>query len=76
MDEVAEKIGMDRLEFRIKNATKTDDPMPNDLKFNKIGLTELLEQVKRHPSWTDPLAKPLSGGKVCFTMLRHDSLRG
>ncbi|MBI2965361.1 MAG: xanthine dehydrogenase family protein molybdopterin-binding subunit [Chloroflexi bacterium] len=64
MDEVAEKIGMDPLDFRIKNASKTGDAGPNDLKFNRIGLTDVLQRVKSHPAWTDPVSAPRFGGKV------------
>ena len=64
MDEVAEAIGMDKVEFRIKNASKTGDPGPNDLPFNRIGLIDVLERVKSHPAWTGPPSEPRDGGKV------------
>ncbi|MBM3958262.1 MAG: xanthine dehydrogenase family protein molybdopterin-binding subunit [SAR202 cluster bacterium] len=64
MDEVAERIGMDPVALRIKNASRTGDPGPNDLKFNRIGLADILERVADHPAWTGPVAAPKSGGKV------------
>lgn len=64
MDEIAEKIGMDKLLFREKNATKTGDRGPNDLTFNRIGLETVLESVKVHSAWTSDLPAPRSGGKV------------
>ena len=64
MDEVAEKIGMDPVDFRLKNASKTGDPGPNELKFNRIGLTDVLKRVRSHPAWTDPVSRPRFGGRV------------
>ena len=64
MDEVAEKLGIDKLQFREKNATKTGDRGPNDLTFNRIGLETVLESVKHHSAWTSDLPAPRSGGKV------------
>ncbi|MBI4306764.1 MAG: xanthine dehydrogenase family protein molybdopterin-binding subunit [Chloroflexi bacterium] len=64
MDEVAEKLGLDPVDFRLKNASKTGDPGPNDLKFNRIGLTDLLQKVRSHRAWNDPLPAPRYGGKV------------
>ena len=64
MDEVAEKLGIDKLQFREKNATKTGDRGPNDLTFNRIGLETVLESVKNHSAWTSDLPAPRSGGKV------------
>ena len=64
MDEVAEKLGIDKLQFREKNATKTGDRGPNDLTFNRIGLETVLESVKNHSAWNSDLPAPRSGGKV------------
>ncbi|MDA1257278.1 MAG: xanthine dehydrogenase family protein molybdopterin-binding subunit [Chloroflexi bacterium] len=64
MDEIAEKIGMGKIEFRQKNASKTGDRGPNDLPFNRIGLETVLDSVKAHSAWTSDLPAPRSGGKV------------
>ncbi|MEE8363082.1 MAG: xanthine dehydrogenase family protein molybdopterin-binding subunit, partial [Dehalococcoidia bacterium] len=64
IDELADKLGIDRLEFRKKNASKTGDPMPNGVIFNRIGLEDVLERVGGSSAWNDPLAEPVSGGKV------------
>ncbi|MCH8236522.1 MAG: xanthine dehydrogenase family protein molybdopterin-binding subunit, partial [Chloroflexi bacterium] len=64
MDEIAEKLGMDKVEFRQKNGPRTGDRGPNDLTFNRIGLDTVLESVKKHPAWTSDLPAPRSGGKV------------
>ncbi|MBU80176.1 MAG: oxidoreductase [Chloroflexi bacterium] len=64
MDEVAEKLGMDQVAFRQKNASKTGDRGPNDLAFNRIGFETVLESVKAHSAWTSNLPPARSGGAV------------
>jgi CO/xanthine dehydrogenase Mo-binding subunit len=47
LDELAEKIGMDALEFRIKNALRKGDRTPtNQLLKNSVGQVECLESLK------------------------------
>ena len=48
---------MDPLEFRKRNASVTGSTMPIGTPFPSIGLTTILDQVGRHPCWTDPLPK-------------------
>ncbi|MCH8223474.1 MAG: xanthine dehydrogenase family protein molybdopterin-binding subunit [Chloroflexi bacterium] len=64
IDELAEKLGIDKLEFREKNAPEEGDLGPNDLAFNSIGLKSVLERVKDHPAWTGPMSEARNGGKV------------
>ncbi|MBI4312266.1 MAG: xanthine dehydrogenase family protein molybdopterin-binding subunit [Chloroflexi bacterium] len=54
MDEVAEKLGMDPLQFRMVNATDEGGKATNGQPYNRIGLKEVLRQVSRHPCWTSP----------------------
>ncbi|MEE9202646.1 MAG: xanthine dehydrogenase family protein molybdopterin-binding subunit [Dehalococcoidia bacterium] len=55
MDLLAEKLSIDPLELRRRNAAEEGDPPPVGRPFNRIGLQPLLEQVARHPAWTAPL---------------------
>ncbi len=55
MDEVAEKLGMDPLEFRLKNAAKEGDRMPNGMTQPRIGCVEVEEAMKAHPHYKIPL---------------------
>jgi CO/xanthine dehydrogenase Mo-binding subunit len=55
LDDLAQRLGIDPLDFRIKNCAKTGDPGPNDVKFNRIGLQQILDRVRHHPAWTTPL---------------------
>ena len=57
MDALCQRLDMDPLEFRKRNASVTGSTMPIGTPFPSIGLTTILEQVGRHPCWTDPLPK-------------------
>jgi CO/xanthine dehydrogenase Mo-binding subunit len=56
MDELAEAIGMDPLEFRRCNAPEERDLLPLGMPLNRVGLKQMLEQIKDHPCWTTPLS--------------------
>ena len=55
IDELAQKIGMDPIELRLKNAAKEGAKAAYGPKFGPIGLVETLEAVKSHPHYTAPL---------------------
>ncbi|MBI3954230.1 MAG: xanthine dehydrogenase family protein molybdopterin-binding subunit [Chloroflexi bacterium] len=55
IDLMAKALGMDPLEFRIKNCPREGDPQVTDVPWNRIGLHEIYERVKRHPHWTSKL---------------------
>ena len=57
MDALCQRLDMDPLEFRKRNASVTGSTMPIGTPFPAIGLTTILDQVGRHPCWTDPLPK-------------------
>jgi CO/xanthine dehydrogenase Mo-binding subunit len=61
MDALAERIGMDPLEFRAKNAVQQGDTFPLGMPINRIGLKEILDRIKTHPCWTTPLVGPHRG---------------
>lgn len=61
MDEVAEALGIDPIDFRLRNAVDEGDLMPNGLTWGRIGLKTLLERAKRSPAWTEPLNGPYRG---------------
>jgi xanthine dehydrogenase molybdenum-binding subunit len=68
IDELAEQLGMDPMEFRLKNAVQAGDLMPNGAPHAPFGCRELEEGVffsqRRLQSWfSSPLASPvLSSG--------------
>jgi CO/xanthine dehydrogenase Mo-binding subunit len=57
MDALCQRLDIDPLEFRMKNAAVTGSTMPIGTPFPSIGLTTILEQVKEHPCWNDPIGE-------------------
>src|SRR5271156_4513646 len=55
MDMCAKKIGMDPVEFRLKNAAKAGTPMIYGPKLAHGGYIETLEALKNHPEYGKPL---------------------
>ncbi len=56
VNELAEKIGLDPLDFRLLNAAKEGTRRPDGPKFHKIGCVEVIEAMKNHPHYSAPLA--------------------
>ena len=55
VDALCQRLDMDPLEFRKRNASVTGSTMPIGTPFPAIGLTTLLERVGEHACWRDPL---------------------
>ncbi len=55
MDALSQRLGLDPLEFRKRNASVTGSLMPIGTPFPSIGLTTILDRVGAHACWTDPL---------------------
>ena len=58
IDELAQRLDMDPIDLRLKNAAKEGTIAPYGPKFPPIGLVECLEAAKRHPNYAD---KPNEG---------------
>lgn len=66
IDELAERCGMDPLEFRLLNCAQEGDRRPDGLLQPRIGMKECLEAALRHPHYTAPLGGPNRGrGIAC-----------
>ena len=63
VDEIALRIGMDPIEFRLKNAAKEGTRAPYGPKFGPIGLVETLKAAQAHEHYKAPL-KPNQGRGV------------
>ncbi|MDA1127895.1 MAG: xanthine dehydrogenase family protein molybdopterin-binding subunit [Chloroflexi bacterium] len=61
IDELATKLGIDPLEFRLRNAVKEGDRMPNGVPHPVFGVKELEEAMRDHPHYQTPLAGPNQG---------------
>ena len=55
VDEIAKKLSIDPIDFRLMNASKEGTRRADGPKFPKIGCTELLEAMKNHPHWNSPI---------------------
>ncbi|MCH8107149.1 MAG: xanthine dehydrogenase family protein molybdopterin-binding subunit [Chloroflexi bacterium] len=64
IDELAEMLGIDPLELRLKNAAKEGDRMSNGVPYAPFGCSELEEAMKAHPHYTAPLEGPNQGRGV------------
>lgn len=51
MDELAQKLNLDPLEFRLQNAARAGDPMADDEVWPTIGMRDVLTALKQHPAW-------------------------
>ena len=51
LDMIAEKIGMDPMELRIKNMMETGDTTCNDLNMSSFGMAECIEAVRENSQW-------------------------
>ncbi len=64
IDELAEKLGMDPIDFRIKNAPHEGDRAPSGVPHLIWGCEEVEEAMKSHPHYSAPLEGPNKGRGV------------
>jgi len=55
VDELAEKLGIDPIEFRLMNASKEGTRKVDGSQYRRIGCVEVLEAMKAHPHYSAPL---------------------
>ena len=65
IDELAKKIGMDPVEFRIKNAAREGTRSSYGPVYGPIGIGPTLEAAKNHPHMKAPLGKNQGRGMAC-----------
>ncbi len=68
LDMIAEEIGMDPLELRIKNMMETGDTTCNDLNMSSFGMAECIEAVRKGSGWDNKKGKMPDGkgiGMAC-----------
>jgi CO/xanthine dehydrogenase Mo-binding subunit len=53
VDELARKLDLDPLEFRLRNCVVEGDERPNGGAWPRIGLKECLLALQEHPAWQD-----------------------
>ena len=64
MDELAEELGIDPVDLRLRNAVNEGDRMPNGVPHSVFGCVELEEAMKNHPHYSAPLGGPNRGRGV------------
>jgi xanthine dehydrogenase molybdenum-binding subunit len=66
IDEIAKKLNMDPIDFRLINATKEGDRNVNGIAFSKIGCIEVEEAIKASEHYNSPLEGPNRGRGVAI----------
>ncbi len=64
IDELAEKLKMDPIDFRLLNAAKEGTRRVDGPVYPRIGLVETLQAAKAHPHYNAPLSGPNRGRGV------------
>ncbi len=52
-DEIAEALGIDPIELRLRNANRPGDVTPQGMRITSCGLSECLETVRRESGWDE-----------------------
>ncbi|MGC4085356.1 MAG: molybdopterin-dependent oxidoreductase [Vicinamibacterales bacterium] len=65
IDEIADTLGLDKIEIRLKNAVKEGDNAPYGPKYGRIGFVDVLERVRESAHWKSPLASGTGRGLAC-----------
>ncbi|CCK79744.1 xanthine dehydrogenase family protein molybdopterin-binding subunit [Desulfobacula toluolica] len=87
LDMIAEEIGMDPLQLRIKNMMNTGDTTCNDLNMSSFGMSECIEAVRSGSDWDKKKGNMPEGkgiGMACgffvsgagFPIYRSDTFHG
>jgi CO/xanthine dehydrogenase Mo-binding subunit len=64
VDEICEKLGLDPLEFRLKNAAKEGSRRIDGPVFPRVGMIESVEAIQQSEHWKTPLKGPYRGRGV------------
>ncbi|HEX3994701.1 MAG TPA: xanthine dehydrogenase family protein molybdopterin-binding subunit [Acetobacteraceae bacterium] len=65
LDELADKLGVDPLTLREKNAAKNGSKTHYGVTHNNIGFEQVLAAVKTHPHWKSPVPAGQARGFAC-----------
>jgi xanthine dehydrogenase molybdenum-binding subunit len=66
IDELSEKLSLDPIEFRLRNAVQEGDLRLEGYAYDRIGFIETLEAARAHPHYTTPLSGQYQGrGVAC-----------
>jgi CO/xanthine dehydrogenase Mo-binding subunit len=71
VNELCDKLGLDRLEVRLKNASKQGTKASFGPTWDRIGLVETLEAAKAHPHYSAALKEGQGRGISCGFWFNH-----
>ncbi|WGI23219.1 xanthine dehydrogenase family protein molybdopterin-binding subunit [Amylibacter sp. IMCC11727] len=71
VNELCDKLGLDRLEVRLKNASKQGTKASFGPTWDRIGLVETLEAAQAHPHYAAPLKEGQGRGISCGFWFNH-----
>ncbi len=69
MDMLAHELGMDPMQFRLKNANQPGDVTGQGVKITTCGLTECIERAADSVAWVEKRAKPGNRGVGMAAMI-------
>jgi CO/xanthine dehydrogenase Mo-binding subunit len=73
IDELSEKLGMDPLEFRIRNSAREGTRAATGPVWPRVGFVETLEAAREHPHYHAPLTGPYRGRGVASGFWRNNT---
>jgi xanthine dehydrogenase molybdenum-binding subunit len=73
IDELCEKLGMDPLDFRLRNSAKEGTRAATGPVWPRVGFVEVLQAAKDHPHYTAPLTGPYRGRGVASGFWRNNT---
>ena len=71
IDELAAKLSMDPIDFRLLNAAKEGTRRVTGIPYKKVGYVETLEAAKAHPHYNAPLGGPNRGRGVATAVCNN-----
>ena len=64
LNEIAERLGIDPIDLRLKNVATKGTTRADGVTFPRIGAKEVLEAMRDHPHYSEPLDDPNKGRGV------------
>ncbi len=68
VDEAADAVHMNPLDFRLQNVSRDGDLMPDNVILPDVNFVDILERIRHHPCWTTPLTGAHQGRGLALGM--------